>query len=904
MPEQIIARSTASARSFLQRRIFSLTNQLRYGTVLLVTMSLLSVGTLLIGISLENHTQTLSQLQRERSKGAAANITAYLNDMQQRPASIANIHGLTDLPLDIQQTLLEGLTRNNAVYEAVAILDSTGKVAATVAPYSRTVLQNHADAPWFIEAFTRKRAVISDVEIDPVTLTPMVNLAFPAYNQQEVVSGVLLARINLEYLWLVVNNTDIGETGYTYIIDAQGQVIAEKGQRPETFELYTAPNLDVLQSVQSGVVAEGNIYQGLRGQEVLGALAPIATTDWSVVVELPTMEAFAPVVQMLTAMGIALGGTIVVVSGISFFFARQISIPLQRLTRAAQEIGAGHMDTQVEINTSNEMGLLAATFNDMASRIRAAQAHLEAQVAERTAQLAAALRDAEIARANAEEANNLKTRFLANMSHELRTPLNSIINFAYILKSGVRGPVTEEQIEYLNRVYASGEHLLGMINDILDLSKIEAGRMELFKEAVELGDLVVSTMASAIGLTKDKPITLHHEIADNLPAIEADKTRIRQVLLNLLSNAAKFTDVGSITVRVWQQKNEIITSVTDTGIGIPTDKLDAIFEEFRQADEGSARSYEGTGLGLPICQRLVEMHGGRIWVESQVGAGSTFCFSLPLAAVPALEALETVVSLPLAGTEQGAVVLVIDDDPTAIEVVRTYLEQDGYAVYGVTDGRAALEAVRRLCPAAILLDIIMPFANGWNILAELKTAPDLYAIPVIMYTVDDAERKGLSLGADGYLVKPVEAQQLRDMVAHFAPPRGMVLAIDDDPNMLEIVQQHLGGTGDYHVVTASGGQAGLDAIAAQRPDLVLLDLMMPEVDGFAVLEQLDQQPATRTIPVVILSARELTPDEHSYLRSRVNGLVSKQDSQPEQWINQVRAALTQRMRVAPAGDRQ
>ncbi|NJO07565.1 MAG: response regulator [Chloroflexaceae bacterium] len=444
---------------------------------------------------------------------------------------------------------------------------------------------------------------------------------------------------------------------------------------------------------------------------------------------------------------------------------------------------------------------------------------------------------------------------------------------------------------YLDRIYASGEHLLGLINDILDLAKIEAGRMDLYKEPLLIGDIVKSTLSTAIGLTKEKPIELHHDIAPGLPIINADKTRIRQVLLNLLSNAAKFTDQGSITVQVWQDHGEVIISVADTGIGIPADKLGDIFEEFRQADEGSARSYQGTGLGLPISKRLMEMHDGRIWVESTVGVGSTFYISLP---VPLPPPVDTTLVLPQPGTERGPIILVIDDDPAAIEIVHTYLSQDGYAVYGVADGRRGLEEVHRLRPAVILLDIIMPFANGWNILAELKLDPELQTIPVIMYTVVDNEQPGLSLGADGYLLKPVDEHLMRSTVAKLASPQAVIVAIDDDQSVLDILHEQLGSVGGYTVLTASGGQAGLALIAEHRPDLVLLDLMMPDVDGFAVLEELDANPETRDIPVVVLSGKVLTPEERRYLRSRVAGLVSKQGTTSEQWMDWIRHTLRKR----------
>lgn len=521
--------------------------------------------------------------------------------------------------------------------------------------------------------------------------------------------------------------------------------------------------------------------------------------------------------------------------------------------------------------------------------------HLEDLVEERTSELtesyrhlSVALDEAQRARATTEEANELRTRLVASMLHELRIPLNSIINHAHTIGQGRYGPVSDAQIECLNCINDDGQDLLGLINDMLDLAKIQAGHMELYTELTEMDVLVKSTLATAIGLTKDKPITLHHEIVQGLPPITADQKRIRQVLLNLLSNAAKFTDEGSITVRVWQNGQVLISSVTDTGAGIPADKLNTIFEEFRQVDDGSVRSYQGTGLGLTICKRLIEMHGGRIWVESTSGGGTTFFFSLP---VPVGTDVNTTLSMPIPGTDQGTVVLVIDDDPAAIDIVRTYLSRESYAVYGITDGRAALDEVRRLQPAIILLDIIMPFINGWDILAELKLDPALQAIPVIMYTMLEAAHKGMSLGADGYLMKPVDAQQLRDTVAKLAPPFGTILAIDDDLDVLEIVQHQLGALGDYQIVTANGGQAGLDAIATVHPDLVLLDLMMPEVDGFAVLETMDQNEATRSIPVVVLSGKYLSQDEQSYLRHRVNGLVNKQDASQSQWLTRIQSVL-------------
>lgn len=566
-----------------------------------------------------------------------------------------------------------------------------------------------------------------------------------------------------------------------------------------------------------------------------------------------------------------------------FVLERLVLARLARLSNDVTEISRKENDSlRLNVVGRDEIGNLSSLINRMLDALELAHTRQR----EHTEQLRL---KAEEARDAAQQANEMKSRFLANMSHELRTPLNSIINFTRIVAAGMRGAVTEAQIEYLNRVYASGEHLLGLINDILDLSKIEAGRMEMYTETVRVHEIVRGAMSTAVGLTKNKPIELVSEVDDDIPLIVADKIRIRQVLLNLLSNAAKFTDEGTITVRAVRDGNTVVFSVADTGIGIPADKLDTIFEEFRQADEGSSRSYEGTGLGLSICKRLVEMHGGTIWVESTPGEGSTFFFSLPLHDVPAQDAEEP--ANLLSQQRDGLPLLVIDDDPSVVDIVASYLKDDGYTVHGISDSRRALDEIRRIQPAAIVLDVMMPYKDGWQVLTEIKTDPELHAIPVLLYTMLDENRLGMSLGASAYLVKPIDEAQLRRTVDQIVLDGSTVLTIDDDPNVLDLVEAHLSQYGKYTIVKACGGRAGLEHIAQARPDVILLDLMMPEVDGFAVLEYLDRESHTSAIPVVVLTAKDLTKEEREYLNSRVGGLLSKGMLLPEHLPGRVRQVL-------------
>lgn len=512
-----------------------------------------------------------------------------------------------------------------------------------------------------------------------------------------------------------------------------------------------------------------------------------------------------------------------------------------------------------------------------------------------------AVAEADAARAAAEQANQMKSQFLANMSHELRTPLNSIINFTRIVSSGMRGPVTDEQFDYLERVRLSGEHLLGLINDILDLSKIEAGRMELHRASISLEMLVKSTMSTATGLLKGKPVELRSAIEPDLPSLMIDRTRIRQVLLNLLSNAAKFTDQGYIEVAVQRSGEMVVVQVKDTGIGIPHEKQQLVFEEFRQAEEGSDRMYQGTGLGLAICRRLVELHGGRIWVESEPGAGATFSFTLPLptdALVSEHEQSTLVLDAPTA--PHRSIILTIDDDRAMIEIVQSYLQPEGYVVYGVTDSRLALDEARRVKPVLIILDILMSHRSGWDVLASLKSSPDLHHIPVLICTIVEDRKLGIQLGASAYLPKPIDRDMLHTTVRRLVAGEARILVVDDDPNVRESLSAYLGDLYKYQVLLAEDGQQALLAMQQTVPDLIILDLMMPHKDGFAVLEELGHLEHLRHVPVVVLTARDLSASEREYLSQRARAILAKASVPPTTVLEQVRALLSASRVTSPA----
>ncbi|HDQ35088.1 MAG TPA: response regulator, partial [Chloroflexi bacterium] len=493
----------------------------------------------------------------------------------------------------------------------------------------------------------------------------------------------------------------------------------------------------------------------------------------------------------------------------------------------------------------------------------------------------------------AKSADRLKSEFLANMSHELRTPLNSIIGFSRVILKGIDGPLTDMQRTDLEAIHDSGRHLLNLINDVLDLSKIEAGKMEFIFEPVDVNTVVKGVLSTALALVKDKPVELQRDVEDGLPNIIADERRIRQVVLNLVGNASKFTEEGYIKVSAWREGREVIIAVQDSGIGIPKERYGAVFKEFEQVDSSSTRSYGGTGLGLPVSKKFVEAHGGRIWFESEVGMGTTFFVALPIGGPKAEEPEEEEAK---ARAEESLTVLTVDDDEGVVTLFRRYLEKQGYHVVGLTKGERVLEEVKRLKPYAVTLDIIMPTKDGWEIIRELKSDPETRDVPIVVCSIISEADKGLSMGVADYLVKPILERDLLDALARLEQQiPSNVLVVDDNPDDRKLLRRYLEEAG-YSVEEAPDGAAAISKIHDWLPDLVVLDLMMPEVDGFAVIENLKSSAVTSKIPVVVVTAKELTADERALLQQRVESLLQKGLFDQERLLQDVAIALE---RLAP-----
>ena len=549
-----------------------------------------------------------------------------------------------------------------------------------------------------------------------------------------------------------------------------------------------------------------------------------------------------------------------------------------------------------EANTALE--IRSAELDSLNSRLGKANVELENQskaLKSQSTELRVQKNELEVKRAQVEEADRLKSEFLSNMSHELRTPLNSILALSQLMINRGTGQDLNKEKQYLEIMERNGQHLLSLINDILDLTKIESGRMEIYPEPFSVNELLEECLQTTLPVARNKGVDVV-KVLENDFRMVSDRGKISQILLNLVSNGVKFTEQGRVTITVRNTPDQVEFRVQDTGVGIEAAEQSLVFDEFRQVDGSTTRRHEGTGLGLAISRKLARLLGGDITLESARGKGSTFTLVLPA------KLSDTLPSGPMSAVEPSKygsaplekTILIIDDEKEVCGLMQMHLEQAGFNVVSTTSPEKGVELARQLKPYAITLDLLMPEQDGWEVINKLKADPETAGIPVIIVSVSDERDTGVALGASGYLLKPVDPERLLTLLREVAldRPEGRILVVDDDPAITASLKDLLLEQG-YAVRTAANGKEALESLAKDPADVVLIDLVMPEMDGFELIKQIRENPDNENTSLVVLTAKDLSKDECEQLSKSVRNVMRKKPGNGQEVLAQINEALLQ-----------
>ncbi|MBI2174136.1 MAG: response regulator [Candidatus Omnitrophica bacterium] len=850
----------------------------------------------LIKDKLQEHYGTI-QDARLKSETPLEDINIYLENLQQE--SILDEHAMKaeiaqrrtlkqvfgrDVKWDMYR-LDERIYR----YDELFITDINGKVIAS--SNKKSIGTDMSKMGFFQEG--QKGLFVQDVYEDEEGKT-LFGFAAPIFMDGEKLLGVVGVKDSTDFLTDLVTG-DLGNeiggklflAGYTastdfYVINKDGYMITQskvlKGveNTPLNQEAKTLPwqrGIDEGSRVRD--VQE--FYPNYAGREVGGASKTVFEMKWMVVGEQNKDEILALAARLMW-MIIAVSLAVAAFVGIlSYFLARQISRPVMKLASATLEVEKGNYDIQVDVRSKDEVGALAKAFNQMTRQIQVYRNSLEQKN-----------KDLAVAKEAAEEANQTKSDFLARMSHELRTPMNAIIGYSEMLMEDTRDAGQERYVSDLEKIHTAGNHLLQLINDILDLSKVEAHKLELYLETFDVAPMVREVVNTIKPLAEKNANRLEVRLDENMGFMRADTTRMRQVLFNLFSNACKFTEKGIISLDVIRKdrgdSDWIVFALRDTGIGMTPEQMSKLFQPFSQGDTSTTRKYGGTGLGLAISKRFCEMMGGEILVESEYGKGSTFTVSLPASVETERAVLTPVAEKNIAPTGVSTV-LVIDDDPLSRDLLNRLLSKEGFRVEMASGGDEGLKLARQLHPNVITLDVLMPDMDGWAVLRALKAEPTLADIPTIMLSIVDDKNLGFTLGAADYVTKPIDTDRLITILNKYR--KGHLLVVEDDLSTREMISRMLRKEG-WDVVEAENGRVALQRVAEHPPELVLLDLMMPEMDGFEFVAELRRHNEWKSIPIVVVTAKELTAEEHKRLNSSVEKILQKGAYSREELLEHVR----------------
>jgi len=751
-------------------------------------------------------------------------------------------------------------------------------------------------APEILTLFNVEDKYTSNIYYDKFNL-PRMSIYVPIKDSNNERIGVLSGEIDLNYIYKIIKGLSTKKQSIAYMVDGKGRILIHPGKAKlrEDFDWASIPPVKmIIDGTWDAPDVRFPIYTNVDGLRVVGIPSHINKTRWGLVLERQESDVFGEIHKFFW---ISLAVSMLILLFCLLFAYRYIRLllsPFDKLYEGAEAITEGNLEYRIDLHTHDELQEFGDSFNRMSSS-------LELQRKKQTGtmeELKKKKKELEVSNLQLKEASRLKSEFLANMSHELRTPMNTIIGYTSIIIDGIYGELTPKQENSLKKIYQNARNLSHLIDDILDLSKIDAGKMPVFKERFFISRVVKELMVLYEPAMKEKGLELKLNFKDDIE-IETDRSKVKQVLDHIINNAVKFTQEGSITISSEKTKQDdyLKVSVADTGIGIEPDSLERIFEEFRQLDGSFTREFGGTGLGLSIVKKILNIVGSKITVSSQVGEGSVFSIYIPLiqgekASMPSLT-LEREEDTDTNEMEDVTkkIILVIDDEPDVLEMMRDIVRRTDYRVVGASSGKEGIELAKKIRPYLIITDIFMPDKNGWEIIKELKSNPITLDIPIFVISISDERAKGYAMGVTEYFVKPIERDLFLKRLAILSRLRAKkILIVDDDYSFLENFFRIVREQG-FQIISCDNGKDGLEKFKVEKPDVLILDIMMPRFSGLDMLDVIEQECLNVEIPVIIMTAKELTQKEHERLSKRVITIIKKTGITREELLPRLRSVF-------------